>query len=92
LRYQDITTAPTEKHIFELVTNWRPDNKVSMTVGLKAKYDKNGDLDSLDVSHSALQPHLALNFNPDQKWSISAGGSYSYLKSRGPVTVALFDG
>jgi len=92
LRYQAITTEPTQEHIFEWSSNWRPDNKVNLTIGLKGKYDKNGDLDSLDVNHFSLQPNMAVNLTPNPKWVMSAGGSYSYFKSRGPVTVALFDG
>lgn len=92
LRYQDITTVPTQTHIFEWNSNWRPDKKFNVMVGLKGRYDKNGDLDSLDVNHLRLQPHMTMNLTPAPKWSVSAGGSYAYFKSRGPVTVALFDG
>jgi hypothetical protein len=92
LRYQNITIVPTQAHIFEWSSNWRPDPRFNVTVGLKGKYDKNGDLDSLDVNHLRLQPHLTLNLTPEPKWSVSAGGSYAHFKSRGPVTVALFDG
>ncbi len=92
LRYQNITTAPTQAHIFDLTSNWRPNNKINLNFGFKAKYDKNDDLDSLDINHFSMQPSLALNVNIDQKWTVSAGGSYAFKKSRGPVTIALFDG
>jgi len=92
LRYQAITTAPTSEHIFDITSNWRPNNKVNMNVGIKADFAKNGDLDSLDVKHSSIQPSLALNFNPDLKWTISAGGSYTMMKSTGPIAIPLFDG
>lgn len=92
LRYQDITTVPTQAHILDLTSSWRPNNKVNMNFGFKAKYDKNDDLDSLDVSHFSMQPSLALNINIDQKWTVSLGGSYAFKKSRGPVAIALFDG
>ncbi len=92
LRYQAITMLPTQEHDFEWTSQWRPNQKVNVNLGLKGKYDKNGDLDSLDVNHLSLQPHLALNLNPNSQWSIMTGGSYIYYKSRGPVTVALFDG
>jgi len=92
LRYQDITTVPTQAHILDVTSSWRPNNKVNLNVGFKAKYDKNDNLDSLDISHFSMQPSLALNVNIDPKWTVSAGGSYAFKKSRGPVTIALFDG
>ncbi len=92
LRYQDITTAPTQAHILDLTSNWRPNNKVNLNFGFKAKYDKNADLDSLDINHFSMQPSLALNVNVDQNWAMSFGGSYGYNKMRGPVAIALFDG
>ena len=92
LRYQDITTYPTDVHDFDFGMTYRPDNKMSVNLGLKAKFDKNGDLDSLDVEHSMYQPNLAVTMTPDPKWSMSAGYTFGHYKSRGPVTVALFDG
>nr|MBN2277367.1 hypothetical protein [candidate division Zixibacteria bacterium] len=92
LRYQTITSLPTDEHIFEWSSTWRPDKKINLTVGLKGKYDKNGDLDSLDVNHLSLQPNLAVNLIPSPKWAVTLGGTHAYFKSRGPVTVALFDG
>jgi len=92
LRYQDITIYPTDVHDFDFGLTYRPDNKMSVNFGLKAKFDKNGDLDSLDVEHSMYQPNLALTLTPDPKWSMSAGYTFGHYKSRGPVAVALFDG
>jgi len=92
LRYQDITTLPTDRHEFEVKSTLRPDNKAMVLLGFKAVYDKNGDLDSLDVSNLSLNPHASLTFIPNPKWSIVAGYGLNYNKSRGPVTVALFDG
>lgn len=92
LRYQSITTEPTDEHIFEWTSRWMPDRKVNLTIGLKGSYDKNGDLDSLDINHLALRPNLNLNINPNMNWSINLGGNYGYYKSSGPITVALFDG
>jgi len=92
LRYQDITTQPTQVHQFEWRSNYRPNNKVVVNLGVKGKYDKNGDLDSLDVEHFSLAPNLNLNLIPDQRWALTAGYAYNYDKSRLPVTVALFDG
>jgi len=92
LRYQDITTYPTDVHEFDIKTSYRPDNKMSVNLGLKAKFDKNGDLDSLDVKHSMYQPNLVITMTPDPKWSMSAGYTFGHYTSRGPVAVALFDG
>jgi hypothetical protein len=92
LRYQTITTAPTMSHQIDLQSIYKASDKASITVGVKAKFDKNGDLDSLDVKQSSIRPTLGLNLTPDPTWSISAGYSMHLGKSRGPVTVALFDG
>ena len=40
------------------MNTWRPNMKMSMNLGLKFKYDKNGDLDSLDVNHMSFQPNV----------------------------------
>jgi hypothetical protein len=92
LRYQDITSQPTTEHIFEWSSSFRPTNKAAINLGLKGKYDKNGNLDSLDVKHLALQPNLAVTLTPEPRWTISGGYTFNYYKSRGPVAVALFDG
>ena len=92
LRYQNITTVPTQKHVFSWSSNYRPTNKFNVNLGLRGQYDKNGDLDSLDVKHFSLQPNVAMNIMPNMNWTFAAGYTYSYEKSRLPVTVALFDG
>lgn len=92
LRYQDITTFPTDVHEFDVNTTMRPDNKFSVNAGIKFEYDKNGSLDSLDVNHLSYQPNLSLNLTPDPKWSLAAGYTFGHYKSRGPISVALFDG
>lgn len=92
LRYQDITSLPTDYHEFEFSSTYKPNMRYSLTAGMKGKYDKNGDLDSLDVEHLTLQPNLSLTVTPAPRWSFMAGYTFTYNKSRGPVTVALFDG
>ncbi len=92
LRYQDITTFPTDLHRFEIKAMYKPDMKYSFNFGLRTTYDKNGDLDSLDVNHFSLQPNVNLTVTPNQRFAVTTGYSYNYYKSRGPVTVALFDG
>lgn len=92
LRYQDITTLPTQAHIFSWQSTYIPSSKYSVNVGVNGKYDKNADLDSLDVKHFMLVPSLNLNVTPNEKFMFSTGYTYNYYKSRGPVTIALFDG
>jgi len=92
LRYQSITTVPTFKHSFEMTSTYRPDRHYSFTVGLKGMYDKNHELDSLDVEHFSIQPNINFTVTPNAKWSVMAGLNHNFNRSRGPVTVALFDG
>jgi len=92
LRYQPITTSPTMKHQIEFRGQYHPDNKVTLNAGVKLQMAKNGDLDSLDVKNSLIQPNLGLSLTPSPQFSLSAGYTMQLAKSRGPVTVALFDG
>jgi len=92
LRYQMITTQPTQAHIFEWRSTWRPDMKTLVNVGIKGSMDKNDDLDSLDVENLSYQPNLSLTYTPTPQVSVTAGYTYDFSQSRGPVTVALFDG
>jgi hypothetical protein len=92
LRYQDITTLPTDEHDFHWRSTYRPSGKVSLGLGLHGSLDKNGELDSLDVEHLNLRPDVSVTLIPDVRWSITSGYTFSHFKSRGPVTVALFDG
>ena len=92
LRYQSITTEPTQVHRFFWNNTYAPNGKYTLIFGVNGQYDKNGDLDSLDVKHFMLVPNLNLNITPNTKTMFSAGYTYNYSKSRGPVAVALFDG
>ncbi len=92
LRYQTITTEPTDKHQFEWKSNWRATDMVNLNLGVRGYYDKNSDLDSLDVKHFSVLPNANINFTPDPRFVATAGYTYNYFKSRGPVAVALFDG
>ncbi len=92
LRYQTITTVPTDEHIFDARFSYRPQAKYSFNFGIKGSYDKNGDLDSLDVKMFAMQPHFSLSVNPSPKVTLTAGATYDYRQSRGPVAIALYDG
>ncbi|MEW5795218.1 MAG: GSU2204 family CXXCH-containing (seleno)protein [Candidatus Zixiibacteriota bacterium] len=92
LRYQAITTEPTDSHEGQLTAAYRPSGKTSLNFVLKGVYDKNGDLDSLDVRRQSLSGNVALSYLPETRWSFTGGLSYSLDNSRGPVAVALFDG
>ncbi len=92
LRYQPITTAPTDEHELELHGTFNPNPKVSLTAGLRFNYNKNGDLDTLDVKQTTMVPTIGLNLTPNARWVLAAGYSMHYNKARGPITVALFDG
>ncbi len=92
LRYQSVTSQPTQVHKFEWRSTYRPSNKYYVMLGVKGKLDKNNDLDSLDVKHLSIQPHVNFNLMPDPAWVVTAGYSYNFDKSRVPLAVALFDG
>jgi hypothetical protein len=92
LRYQDITTVPTDHHEFDVNATIKSSPKANLALGFKTVIEKNNDLDSLDVERFSMQPNLNVNLIPNTEWIMSAGYSYDYHKSRGPVTLALFDG
>lgn len=92
LRYQAITTEPTMVHALDWNSTWSPNPKVNVNIGFNFKYDKNDDLDSLDVKNTMMNPNLYINLMPNAQWYVTAGYNYNYYKSRGPVAVALFDG
>jgi hypothetical protein len=92
LRYQAITTEPTDIHKIEWTTNYRPSSRTSMNLKVGASMDKNGDLDSLDVEHKKFNGNASFTFLPDSKWVFTGGANYRFERSRGPVAVALFDG
>ncbi|MCK5126173.1 MAG: hypothetical protein KAR42_07945 [candidate division Zixibacteria bacterium] len=92
LRYQSITSTPTDKHELDFNLAYRASSQLNLTAGFKVEYDKNGDLDSLDVKHSMFQPNLNLTITPNSEWIIASGYMYNQSKSRGPITIALFDG
>lgn len=92
LRYQAITTEPTDIHKIEWTTNYRPSSRTSMNLKVGASMDKNGDLDSLDVEHKKFNGNASFTFLPNSKWVFTGGANYRFERSRGPVAVALFDG
>ncbi len=92
LRYQNITTMPTQVHKIVWSSTYSPSSKYNINMGLTGKLDKNTDLDSLDVEHFSFAPNLYLNIMPDEQWMFTTGYTYNYDKSRHPVTITLFDG
>jgi len=59
---------------------------------VKGSFDKNNDLDSLDVQHFSLNPNVNLNYTPNPTTILTVGYSYNFDKAKMPITVALFDG
>ena len=92
LRYQGITTEPTDYHEVTWNSNWRVSNKSSVNLGLRGTYDKNNDLGDLNVEHFTARPSVSFTVSPNSKWIFSSGYDYYYNKSTGPVAVALLDG
>jgi hypothetical protein len=92
LRYQSVTTEPTD--LFEVAwrSTYKPGKMTSLNLTAKGSFDKNGDLDSLDVKHSKLNVSASVTYAPSMSWAVSGGLGYNLQKSRGPVSVALFDG
>ena len=92
LKYQDITTKPTIAHAIDAKANLRLNKKASLNASVKFNFDKNDDLDSLTVEKTLFQPALGFTLTPDPKWMFTGGARYQYMKSTGPITVAMFDG
>ena len=83
---------PTIKHAFDFKANAKASNKLNLNAGIKASFDKNDKLDSLDVKHTYFQPSVGFSATPAPKWVLAGGYRYNYMKSVGPVAVTMFDG
>ena len=59
LRYQTITTLPTDHHEFNLGGMILASAKASVNLNFRGLFDKNNELDSLDVKQSLIQPAIA---------------------------------
>ena len=92
LKYQTVTMLPTIKHEFDFRANARLSNRMNLNAGVKISSDKNDNLDSLDVKHTYFRPSVGISMTPHTKWVIAGGYRYDYMKSVGPVAVAMFDG
>jgi hypothetical protein len=92
LRYLNVTSLPTDYHEVDLKTTIRPDADWNISAGLKTTYDKNGDLDTLDVKHYAFRPNVNLTVTPGEGVTFNGGYTYTYSMSRGPFAIPLFDG
>lgn len=60
--------------------------------GVRTTFDKNSDLDTLDVQHFAMQPNVNLSLQPTNGLWMNGGYSFNYAESRGPVAIPVFDG
>ena len=92
LRVQQATTLPTDYHAVELASSIKPHDKVNLSLRLRTTYDENNDLDSLDVQHFAIQPNLGFVLTPGERLWFSGGYTFNHSKSRGPITIPVFDG
>lgn len=92
IRYQNVTSEPTDLFEVDWKSTWQPMNNTTVNLGAKFVMDKNSDLDSVDVDHTKIQPHLAVTAMPDPKWSLTLGATHYYAKATVPAAVALFDG
>jgi hypothetical protein len=92
LRFLDVTSLPTDAHEVHVKGGWKVNKDLSVNAGLKATYDKNNDLDTLDVQHHGITPDVNLVLIPREGVFFNAGYTYDYQLSRGPITVPLFDG
>ncbi|MBD3332255.1 hypothetical protein GF356_05350 [candidate division GN15 bacterium] len=92
LRYQDITTDPNNRHEVEARLSFPTASNGSVNLSLTGWFQNTTDLDSLDVRSWQIRPNAMINLNPSPEWMVSAGYTMYMGKSRGPVTVALFDG
>jgi hypothetical protein len=92
LRYGQVTNQPTMVNGVELNLNLRPSQKARLSASLRASLGTNGDIDTLDLEQTKLQPNLSLNFTPTPKWNLFGNLSYIYNKSNGLAAVAMMDG
>jgi len=75
-----------------LKANLKVNRKASLNANVKLNLEKNDDLDSMNVEKTLFQPALGFSIAPNQQWVFVGGMRYQYMKSTGPITVAMFDG
>lgn len=92
LRYLNVTSLPTDKHVVDVSGTVKPRKDLSMTLGVKGSYDQNNDFELIDVNHFAVQPNVNLTMLPSDGVILSAGYNFNYAKSTGPVAIPMFDG
>jgi len=92
LRYGQVTNQPTMVNGVELNLNLRPSPKASLSASIRASLGTNGDIDTLDLEQTKLQPTFSFNLTPDPKWNFFGNLSYIYSKSNGLAAVAMMDG
>lgn len=92
LRYGDVTNRPTNQHDADMAFNFRPDLKVSLSMGLKASLQTNDENTNLDYERMMIKPQLSATLSPDPRWELFGNVSYNRDKSTGLITVAMMDG
>ena len=92
LRFLNVTSLPTDYHELQLKGGIKATDCLVVNAALRTVYDKNSDLDTLDVHHYLIQPNVNLVMTPCDKVTLNAGYTYDYSKSRGPIAIPLFDG
>jgi hypothetical protein len=92
LRYGQVTNQPTMVNGMELNLNLRPSARASLSASIRASLGTNGDIDTLDLEQTKLQPTFSFNLTPDPKWNVFGNLSYIYSKSNGLAAVAMMDG
>ncbi|KPL02426.1 MAG: hypothetical protein AMJ90_05805 [candidate division Zixibacteria bacterium SM23_73_2] len=92
LRYSQVTNQATMLHGVDLKLNFKPDQKATLSAGIRASLETNSDIDTLDFERTRLQPNLSLTLSPNPRWNLFGNLSYVYDKSNGLAAVAMMNG
>lgn len=92
LRFLNVTSLPTDYHEVHLKGGMKATDCVNVNAALRTIYDKNSDLDTLDVHHYMIQPNINVVMTACGNITVNTGYTFDYSKSRGPVAIPLFDG
>lgn len=92
LRYLNVTSLPTDKHVVDVSGSIKPRKDVTMNLGVTTSFDQNTDFELIDVNHYSVQPNVNLTMIPSDRVMLNAGYNFNYAKSTGPVAIPMFDG
>ena len=92
LRYLNVTSLPTDKHMVDVSGTVKPRKDVTMNLGVRGSFDQNNDFELIDVNHFSVQPNINLTMIPSDGVILNAGYNFNYAKSAGPVAIPMFDG